>query len=51
VLATARAVSEGILRGVSNELARRSTLTTYGASGRRRVPAATAMPIALSRSL
>ena len=52
VLATARAVSEGILRGVSNELARRSTLTTYGASGRQNGPCGTAtMPIALSRSL
>jgi hypothetical protein len=52
VLATARAVSEGILRGVSNELARRSTVQTYGASGRHytqaRRPAA---PIAVSRSL
>jgi hypothetical protein len=52
VLATARAVSEGILRGVSNELARRSTLKTYGASGRPHGPAGTAtMPIALSRNL
>jgi hypothetical protein len=51
-LATARAVSEGILRGVSNELARRSTVQTYGASGRRHAqarPAAT--PIAFSRCL
>jgi len=51
-LATARAVSEGILRGVSNELARRTTVATYGESGRpigsgRRAGA----PIALSRSL
>jgi hypothetical protein len=52
VLATARAVSEGILRGVSKELARRSTLTTYGASGRQHGPGGTAtVPIALSRSL
>jgi hypothetical protein len=52
VLATARAVSEGILRGVSNELARRSTVNTYGASGRREDPAArAAIPIAVSRSL
>lgn len=52
VLATARAVSEGILRGVSSELAKRSTVQTYGASGRRNIqaqPAAT--PIAVSRSL
>ena len=52
VLATARAVSEGILRGVSNELARRSTVQTYGASGRHQAPArAPATPIAVSRSL
>lgn len=52
VLSTARAVSEGILRGVANELARRSTVQTYGASGRRHVPARRATaPIAFSRSL
>jgi len=52
VLATARAVSEGILRGVSNELARRSTVQTYGASGRRLTQDRRAPPpIALSRSL
>jgi hypothetical protein len=52
VLATARAVSEGILRGVSNELARRSTVQTYGASGRRQTYDRRAPPpIALSRSL
>ena len=52
VLATARAVSEGILRGVSNELARRLTVNTYGASGRREDPAGrAAIPIAVSRSL
>ena len=52
VLATARAVSEGILRGVSNELAKRSTVQTYGASGRRDMQARRpATPIAVSRSL
>lgn len=52
VLATARAVSEGILRGVSNELARRLTVNTYGASGRRDDPAGrTTVPIAVSRRL
>ena len=52
VLATARAVSEGILRGVSNELARRSTVNTYGASGRREdPPGRTAIPMAVSRRL
>jgi len=52
VLATARAVSEGILRGVSNELAKRSTVQTYGASGRHHIQARRpATPIAVSRSL
>jgi hypothetical protein len=52
VLATAHAVSEGIVRGVSNEITRRSVPHTYGASGRTNAPsrAATA-PIAVSRSL
>jgi hypothetical protein len=52
VLATARAVSEGILRGVSNELAKRSTVQTYGASGRHHTQTRRpATPIAVSRSL
>src|SRR5262249_26436745 len=34
VLATAHAVSEGIVRGVSGEMARKSAPQTYGASGR-----------------
>jgi hypothetical protein len=52
VLATARAVSEGILRGVSNEMARRRTVQTYGASGRHQTQTRRpATPIALSRSL
>lgn len=52
VLATARAVSEGILRGLSAELARRSTVQTYGASGRQQAASRRpAPPIALSRSL
>jgi hypothetical protein len=52
VLATARAVSEGILRGVSNEIAKRSTVQTYGASGRHYIQARRpATPIAVSRSL
>ena len=34
VLATAHAVSEGIVRGVSAEMAQKSALQTYGASGR-----------------
>jgi len=52
VLATAHAVSEGIVRGVSNEIARRSTPQTYGASGRANAPSrAAAAPVAVSRSL
>jgi hypothetical protein len=52
VLATAHAVSEGIIRGVSGELARRQTPSTYGASGRANAPGATASPpLALSRTL
>ena len=52
VLATAHAVSEGIVRGVSNEITRRSVPHTYGASGRANAPSrAAATPIAVSRSL
>jgi NADH dehydrogenase/NADH:ubiquinone oxidoreductase subunit G len=52
VLATAHAVSEGIIRGVSGELARKRAPSTYGASGRANAPAAKAsQPLALSRSL
>jgi hypothetical protein len=52
VLATAHAVSEGIMRGVSDELAKKSMPETYGASGR---TAATrprhAQPLTVSRVL
>jgi len=52
VLATAHAVSEGIIRGVSGELARKRTPSTYGASGRTNAPSPKAsLPLALSRSL
>lgn len=52
VLATAHAVSEGIIRGVSGELARKQTPSTYGASGRANLPGAkTSQPLALSRTL
>lgn len=51
VLATAHAVSEGILRGVSDELARKAAPSTYGATGRTNAPAATAQPLAVSRVL
>ncbi len=52
VLATAHAVSEGIIRGVSDELARKRAPSTYGASGRANAPSAKAsQPLALSRTL
>ena len=52
VLATAHAVSEGIMRGVSDELARKSAPSAYGASGRTVVPQTRhAQPLALSRVL
>jgi hypothetical protein len=52
VLATAHAVSEGIIRGVCGELARKQAPSTYGASGRANVPSGkTSQPLALSRTL
>ena len=52
VLATAHAVSEGIIRGVSGELARRHAPQTYGSSGRANVPGPKAgQPLAVSRVL
>ena len=52
VLATAHAVSEGIIRGVSGELAKKRAPSTYGASGRANAPSANAaQPMAVSRSL
>ena len=52
VLATAHAVSEGIIRGVSGELARTAAPQTYGASGRANGPSPCAsQPLALSRKL
>ncbi len=52
VLATAHAVSEGIVRGVSGEQARTAAPQTYGASGRAVAPpASAAQPLALSRTL
>jgi hypothetical protein len=51
VLATAHAVSEGIIRGVSGELARKQAPSTYGASGRPQVPSSKASPpLAISRT-
>lgn len=52
VLATAHAVSEGIMRGVSDELARKAAPSTYGASGRTNAPGASAaQPLSVSRVL
>jgi flagellar biosynthesis/type III secretory pathway chaperone len=52
VLATAHAVSEGIIRGVSGELARKHTPTTYGATGRATAPGIkNNQPLAISRKL
>jgi hypothetical protein len=52
VLATAHAVSEGIVRGVSEEIARKSMPQTYGASGRATVPSRSpTVPLAVSRLL
>lgn len=52
VLATAHAVSEGIIRGVSGEIARKHAPSTYGASGRTNPPNSKASPpLALSRTL
>jgi len=52
VLATAHAVSEGIVRGVNTEMQRRNIPQTYGASGKRVQPGPRNMtPIAINRSL
>ena len=49
VLATAHAVSEGIIRGVSGELARKQAPSTYGANGRAQAPTAKATVWTTSR--
>jgi hypothetical protein len=52
VLATAHAVSESIMRGVSEELARKAQPQGYGASGHATTPARSgAQPLTLSRVL
>jgi hypothetical protein len=51
VLATAHAVSEGIVRGVSNELGRKAAPTTYGARAQTSVARPAVQPLALSRVL
>jgi hypothetical protein len=50
VLATAHAVSEGIIRGAAGELARKAAPQTYGVSGRTTAPGASC-PIAVSKRL
>lgn len=52
VLATAHAVSEGIVRGVWEELVRKASPSTYSANGRPNGPNASAsQPLAVSRVL
>ena len=52
VLATAHAVSEGILRGVNAEVQRRNVPNTYTAAGQRAAPGPRHItPLAVSRSL
>ena len=53
VLATAHAVSEGIVRGVNTEIQRRNIPNTYTASGQRAAPGPrnNITPLAVSRSL
>jgi hypothetical protein len=52
VLATAHAVSEGIVRGVNTEMQRRNIPNTYTSTGQRAVPGPRHMtPLAVSRSL
>ena len=52
VLATAHAVSEGIVRGVNAEVQRRNIPNTYTATGRRAAPGPRNMtPLSVSRSL
>ena len=52
VLATAHAVAEGIIRGVSEEMNRKSSPQVYGATGRQTAPPTrTALPLSVSRTL
>jgi hypothetical protein len=52
VLATAHAVSEGLIRGAHAEVARKNAPQTYGNSGRPVTPAkSAAVPVSVSRSL
>jgi hypothetical protein len=51
VLATAHAVAEGLVRGVSGELVRKSAPQVYTASGRNAAGPRSAPPMAVSRHL
>jgi hypothetical protein len=52
VLATAHAVSEGLIRGAHTEVARKNAPQTYGNSGRTAAPPkSAATPISVSRTL
>jgi hypothetical protein len=52
VLATAHAVSEGIVRGVNTEMQRRNIPNTYSSTGRRVAPGPRNItPLSVSRSL
>jgi hypothetical protein len=52
VLATAHAVSEGLIRGAHSEVARKNAPQTYGNSGRPSAPPkGTATPVSVSRTL
>lgn len=51
VLATAHAVSEGLIRGAAGEVASKNAPQGYGANGYAMKPRAAAQPVAVSRSL
>jgi hypothetical protein len=52
VLATAHAVSEGLIRGAAAEVARKTAPQTYGSSGRQTLPPrGAAAPVSVSRTL
>jgi hypothetical protein len=52
VLATAHAVSEGLIRGAAAEVARKTAPQTYGMSGRPTAPPrGVAQPVSVSRTL
>lgn len=51
VLATARAVSENLVKGISEELGRSQRPQVYGASGPQHRPASGATPLLVSRNL